>query len=820
MSRQLPLRGILVILAAVLAGCHPQQPFYFHEDGDLSHYVGMATEIEYPDVESQTLGEVEHAARPFSLENSQPREMWDLGLEEAVKCALRNNKVMRSIGGQVLGPPEFILRNPELAPTVYDPAILESHPRSGVEAALSAFDAQFTTSVFWERNDTPRNVPSDNPLIPVIFEQDLGTFQARLLKTNATGGTWALTHNVRYEWNNTPESFRLFPSDWNVNLEAEFRQPLLQGGGVQFNRIAGPGAIPGFNNGVMLARISTDIALADFEAGVRDLVSDTEEAYWELYFAYRNLDAVIAGRNSALQTWRKIHALYQEGARGGEAEKEAQAREQYFLFRAAVEQALNNLYSTESKLRYLMGLAATDGRLIRPSENPTNAKVAFDWNEALCEALARSAELRQQKWIIKRRELELIAAKNYLLPRLDAVGRYRWLGLGDNLIEPHGGSGNPAEVDSNAYQSMTSGHFQDWHLGLELSVPIGFRKEMAGVRHAQLNLARDRARLQEGELELSHQLAFAIRELEANRVLTQTNFNRRVAALRQVEAVAAAYETETVTLDLLLEAQRRLAQAESDYYRSLVNYNKSIADVHLRKGSLLEYNGVFLAEGPWPDKAYFDAHGRARQRDASTYLDYGFTLPKVISRGPVPQSAGGVLGPDTGIGDLEGGEPAPGPEPIPAPEPESGDPAYQPRPIPAPKPDFQTRPRLIPTPDSQVQPRLIPAPRGTAQAEPKAVEGPQLIGNTTPAVAKTRELAADGLAASAKTVGGSAVRHASHEEPIAESNGGKASAARSTTTTSGVKWGNPQRSSADASDARPAPAVAERSASGWKKVQR
>ena len=78
------------------------------------------------------------------------------------------------------------------------------------------------------------------------------------------------------------------------------RQPLLRGAGVQFNRIAGPGAQPGVYNGVMLARINTDIALADFEASVRNLVADVETAYWELYFDYRALDAVIAGRESAL----------------------------------------------------------------------------------------------------------------------------------------------------------------------------------------------------------------------------------------------------------------------------------------------------------------------------------------------------------------------------------------------------------------------------------------------------------------------------------------------------------------------------------------
>jgi len=53
---------------------------------------------------------------------------------------------------------------------------------------------------------------------------------------------------------------------------------------------------------------------------------------------------------------------------------------------------------------------------------------------------------------------------------------------------------------------------------------------------------------------------------------------------------------------------------------------------------LLEYNGVFLAEGPWPGKAYFDAHRRARQRDASLYLDYGHSRPGVFSRGAITQN--------------------------------------------------------------------------------------------------------------------------------------------------------------------------------------
>ncbi len=94
-------------------------------------------------------------------------------------------------------------------------------------------------------------------------------------------------------------------------------------------------------------------------------------------------------------------------------------------------------------------------------------------------------------------------------------------------------------------------------------------------------------------------MAFAVRDMEDNLKLTETNFNRRLAAQRNVDSVKATYEAESgersvELLNILLNAQRSLAQAESDYFRSVTNYAKSISQVHYRKGSLLEYNSVYL----------------------------------------------------------------------------------------------------------------------------------------------------------------------------------------------------------------------------------
>ncbi|HEX4143926.1 MAG TPA: TolC family protein [Pirellulales bacterium] len=667
MSRRLRSTGaVLTLILVLLTGCHPQQPFYLFEDGDLSHYVDKATQIEYPDAQTTSLADVENAAPPLTIENPIPKEFWNVTLEDCVKMALDNSKVMRSLGGRYASsaqtqraqtgePPDALITSPDTSRSVYDPAITETTPFTGTEYALSAFDTVLASSVTWQRNDRPQNVREGlaTAIFNPVFQENNANFQASLSKTNATGGTMTFSNTTFYDQTNTP-TWQV-PSTYAVTYQAAFNQPLMQGAGVMYNRIAGPynpftPSATGLNtpafDGVMLARINVDISLADFEGGVRNLVYDVENSYWELYFAYRALEATKTGRDSALQTWEKIHALFTVGARGGEAEKEAQAKAQYYLFRGQVQTSLNDLFRSENRLRYVIGLGVADGRLIRPADEPTTAEVHFDWRDIHSEAIARSVELRRAKWRIKERELEIIAAKNLLQPRLDASGQYNYYGLGDQLIggaNPAGGNGQLAYpynlVGSNAYRSLFSGQFQQYQLGLNFQMTLGFRAALSTLRYYQLNLAREKARLQDEELEVSHQMGDAVRNMQYNYNLAQTNFNRRVATEKQVAAVLAAFQADTVTLDLLLDAQRQRADAEVAYFRTLTDYQRGIAQVHYRKGSILEYDGVYLAEGPWPAKAQFDAHRLARQRDASHYLDYGFTRPNVISRGAYLQNS-------------------------------------------------------------------------------------------------------------------------------------------------------------------------------------
>jgi outer membrane protein TolC len=759
MSRR--LNRIFALVAVVLMasiGCQPLQPAFFFEDGDLSHYVDVAQEIEYPDTYDAPIDEVTQSRAPLTLDSEGDFEFWDLSLEKCTEITLSNSQVIRSLGGGVLGTPEFLARlgGPENAATSYDAAAVETRygvstgsrlsGGNGVESALSEFDADFSASTFWEKQDRPQNALSGMGagFFPPVLRQDVGTFTAEIAKITATGGRYAFRNNTTYDFqpSSTAPAFRALPSVWNTDFEAEARHPLLQGAGTMYNRIAGPfsyeSQTAGAQNqwdGVMIARINVDLTLAEFECRVRDLLVEVENAYQDLYFRYRDLDAKKAGQRSARETWEKIHVRFVVSSKGGEADKEAQARSQYFLFRSLTEQALTDLYASETRLRYLMGIAVADGRLIRPSDELTTARVTFDWTHSLPEAVTRRCEVRRQKWEIKKRELELIAAKNHLLPRLDAVGLYRFRGMGNDLLNNDVGTGlQPTQPGSSAIENLFGGDFQEWQLGLQMSMPIGFRRQLSGVRHQQLLLSRDKAVLEDLELEISHQLGAALRDVSNFYQVMQTNFNRRVAADNEVEAVQAAYTEGTVTLDLVLDAQRRRADAEIAYYRSLVDYNVAIMQVHRYKGSLLEYNGVFLAEGPWPKKAYFDALRRARERDAAHFVNFGFTRPKVISRGPYGQHSGMHHGPVEGEPNLAPapeevapGVPSDGAEELPTPAPsdapaapsilrEAQGPVLRQAEVSAPQPNRPAAAWKAASSPRPAAPRAPAAPRGTTSS--------------------------------------------------------------------------------------------------------
>ena len=598
------------LLTSALVGCRAPREVYYLGETDLQHYKNKSMAVEYPNVDQPTPQEVTYSLKPRTIRDRNKDEVWNLSLTEAIHTAVNNNKLIRTRGNPSLN---------QNSPSIYDPALRETgflFGNRGVEAALADFDATVSSSLVFGHNAQFAN-NAFNPNF--VNSSDTGNFQSQVGKKFANGGSFSVNHNWNYLDTNSTSA--LFPNSYAGLVQAQYVQPLWAGSGVEYTRIAGPaqpglGSIVGVSQGVSIARINADISVADFEASVIVMLRDVEDIYWDLYLAYRQYDADLANRDSSLRTWREVKARMEAGATGGSAGNEAQARENYFETRARVETALATVYVVENQLRRILGLPVNDSRIIRPADDPMEAEFIVNWESSLLEALSRRVELRRQKWQIKSLELQRIAAENVTNPRLDLVSSYQVNGFGRTLASQQEADGVTAAGYNSAYTTMTRGDLTGWNLGLQFSMPIGFRQARAQLHNTELQHVKARATLSAQELDISHELAESIQRIDAAYITAQTQLDRKIASARRVQTTQAEYEAgvKDATLDLVLRAQASNAVAEIAYFNALIAYNKAITDYHFRRGTLLEHDGIHLAEGEWTEAAQEEALRRAWAR--------------------------------------------------------------------------------------------------------------------------------------------------------------------------------------------------------------
>lgn len=371
---------------------------------------------------------------------------------------------------------------------------------------------------------------------------------------------------------------------------------------------------------VVLARINEDIQLHEFETNIRNLVKSVEDAYWDLYVSYRNYEAAKVSQAKALDLWRVAQAKAKLG--NVPPKTEAQARALFHQFRGQVHTSLVGstvpgsdplgLYGREQVLREKLGWAAQDGQMIRPASDPTVARVHFNWEDVSDEALQRNVELRRHKWDVKQRELELVSAKNQILPQLNATAFYRWLGVGDLS----GGK----QLESSALKTLYANDYQEIGARLEFTPQaIGKRRALVNIQNQQLSLTKYREELSEKENMLMHEISRAWRMMDSEFEAIKDYLAQWLANEDEIEIYNDKIKGDVGELkhllDNLLRSEERRARSHSLYYQAIAEYNKSLAEIHYLKGSLLDYNGLKIAEEHPSGKSEYRRYSTESEND-------------------------------------------------------------------------------------------------------------------------------------------------------------------------------------------------------------
>lgn len=566
---------------------------------------------------------------PRTTSNPEADQIWEMKLQEAIKVYLDNSEVVRVIALGAQGIPVGGFEPTPLntgaggalgtgtLSTVYDPAVQETN----IAQALSVFDASLQAQIFWNRNTAPFNnaITAGTFLagakFPVVFTQESANASLTLQKRTATGMTLSAAHNIIYNYSNSPTN--VFPSAYTTNTQFRFSQPLLGSAPNAFNGQPNPAGLEANRAPIIVQRLQADSTVWRFKAEVMAGVRSVEQQYWALSQAQVQYWASETAVELGEQILKREEAKFLVGQSA--LPNVAEAAEQLERFRLDFVDKTANLITTERQLRNILGLPPTDNRRIVPVTAPTEARLEPNWEASLAQMITFQPDIVQNQILVRVAELQLLIARNQLLPVLNLDALYQLNGLGHHLDQSEAVmTGRDIQAINPLLQAQqraaglnpqpgTYGNFNTWQLGLTFQMPLGYRGPLANNRSAQYQLLRQRAFLQQVVHQTTHSLARFFLEVDSNYKLFKTAGRLKAAAKQRLDAQAAFYENGTITIDRYLDAVNRWATAVAQEADFRTRYNTAIAALEEAKGTLLAYDNIALAEGPWPAKAYVQA---------------------------------------------------------------------------------------------------------------------------------------------------------------------------------------------------------------------
>ena len=590
-----------VVCAVAIAGCaswRGDEPWV--QNKFVSHYDKLAREVAepnpsfFPEVPTPLMGPGRNLTAP------NPDERWPLSIAEAIRMGLANNSIIRQ-NAQFMSPNNPVMQSPDAVASAFDPIIQNAgvlFGQRGTDAALSDFDPRLTVTSKVSRDEMAQNTSNQASAPPgnVLTTEGVQT-QTRLDQQLLSGGIIGINNNWNQLQSNQP--LQLFNSSWTGLLSVDYRQPLWAGSGQTFTSIAGPltQRARGFsyvNQGIVIAHINKRLSEIDLQENLQNLLREIGDLYWDLYQNYQDYDSEVRTSKLAKDLWDR--AVGRKALDPGV--EEAQAEDAYYESKAREETALSNLYLTEAKFRRLLGLSLDDPRLIYPSDKPREEEVSLNRAKCLYEALVNRTELCRQKINVQSLELQLIAARKLVAPKLDFVSGYGLNGFGNHLFgatsPDHISNPNNVFLNTGAFGNTFSSKETSWNLGFEYSIPLWLRQEKAQVRQLEMKIVKGRAALAAQEDEIAYELNSVLMTIKRAHSVSKITKKRLQAAHRRVIAAESDYEAGNKSNDLALRALTSQSQAQAAYSRSIAEYNKSLRDLLFRTGRLLPADGIGL----------------------------------------------------------------------------------------------------------------------------------------------------------------------------------------------------------------------------------
>lgn len=328
-----------------------------------------------------------------------------------------------------------------------------------------------------------------------------------------------------------------------------------------------------------LKRADAEVAQAeaDYQAAQQDLIQRTAQRYFDVLAAQDTVDAAQATLEAFSRQLEQADKRFEVGLIAITDVQEARAAHDQAA--AAVIQAKRSLATAEELLRELTGetfrtLSAPIDDLPLKSPDPQNEE---QWVATALEQNLRVISARLATDIAKQ---DINVARAGHLPSLDLVAS-----RGDNDITGDQVGRNAAGIAtprSPADQTQTTDS-----IGIQITVPIfsgGGTSSAVRQRVYLHRAARERLERANRETERATRDAYlgVLSEISRVKALRQALESSRTA----LQATEAGFEVGTRTTVDVLDARRRLFEAQTNYSRSRYDYIINVLNLQLATGTL------------------------------------------------------------------------------------------------------------------------------------------------------------------------------------------------------------------------------------------
>jgi outer membrane protein TolC len=354
-------------------------------------------------------------------------------------------------------------------------------------------------------------------------------------------------------------------------VSLEVTQSLLRGAGLNVNLAT-----------LRQARIDRRLSEYEMRGTAENLVSQTEQAYWDYALAQFKIGIF---ENALDVAQKQLDLIDSQIGVGRLPESERSAAEAEVASRQSLLiDARSNLAQSRLVLLRLMNPSpdALRGTEIKTLSEPVIPEIPMDGEESSIVLAQRlRPEMNQARLLIERDSLEVVKTKNGLLPQLDL-----FLQLAKDINETeYARSFVLASQDMKDTRHSTQ-------VGLQFGYPIGNRAARARDQRARLAERQDRLALANMEQLVEQDIRAAYVEVARTRAQIDAT-----AATRKLQEKTLDVETEKFRVGrsnvlLVAQAQRDLLTAQITAVQSRSSYLKAIVNLYRLEGTLLERRGV------------------------------------------------------------------------------------------------------------------------------------------------------------------------------------------------------------------------------------